>query len=130
MYENAVAQLAQSLGKSTRGECCGCQLQACWGPGRIAGKMDSNPSAMGLLYSEPSGQECSLYFLYSLPSTASNALARPLLNLACHLGFSLEREGVVSHKLIEGQRLTSGEPLDVVGHATRFAFSIESLQVG
>src|SRR5438132_6169424 len=51
-----------------------------------------------------------------------------LLNLTCHLGFSLEREGVVSHKLIEGQRLTSGEPLDVVGHATRFAFSIESLQ--
>jgi len=56
MYDNAVAQLEQALGKSTRGECCGCQLQACWVPGSIAGKMDSNPSAMGLLYSEPSGQ--------------------------------------------------------------------------
>ena len=68
---------------------------------------------------------CSLYFLYSLPSSPRTTL----LNLACHLGFSLEREGVVSHKLIEGQRLTSGEPLDVVRHATGFAFSIESLQV-
>src|SRR5439155_5625631 len=48
MYDNAVAQLEQALGKSTRGECCGCQLQACWVPGIIAGKMDSHPCAVGV----------------------------------------------------------------------------------
>jgi len=67
MYDNAVAQLEQALGKSTRGECCGCQLQACWVPGSIAGKMDSNPSAMGLLYSEPSGQEVLALLLVIAP---------------------------------------------------------------
>jgi hypothetical protein len=43
--------------------------------------------------------------------------------------FSLECEGIVSRKLVEGKRFASGEPLDVIRHPTRFALSIEPLKV-
>lgn len=49
--------------------------------------------------------------------------------LTRHPCFILKRKSVVARKPIEGDRLVSGEPLDVVHHETRFSLAIETLQV-
>src|SRR5438132_8625478 len=53
----------------------------------------------------------------------------PFSSLASCLGFSLERKGIVLCKLVEGDRLASGEPLDIFRNPARLAFAIEPVQI-
>src|SRR6266852_616162 len=49
--------------------------------------------------------------------------------LTGRLRLSLERKGVVTRELIEGDRLASCEPLHVIRQQTRFPLAVETLQV-
>src|SRR2546426_2854945 len=49
--------------------------------------------------------------------------------LTRRLCFGLKGKGIVARKLVEGDRLASGEPLDVIRHQTRFSLAIETLQI-